>query len=350
MTMVVGAARWLAQRLTLPWPRRLPAGLGAFALPPEITLLIATHLPEPALISFALTCRTHYYICFPQRPYLNAAEKEELLLLLEKDVASVYFCHHCINLHRWQIRSDGSIFPFLEELMPCTLRDTLIFTYTCWIPYHLARLLMNRHFNGSAHGPPLHKIEDKTPLYGFSHKSIGSQSTHARIIDDRLLVSSVLTIQGEPKALRTYTDLNGSKICEHLFLSEGILRASVQIPELAKDKNAPSYFAPCHQSFGSCTLCMTDYCIGIYWNDKKKHYVVEFSMWRELGDCRSPFDWTWRAIEAPDLNFDEPRKLKCRPGVVRDRWNKVEGVVGNTEGSWVEIPTRVVGAAASNSR
>jgi hypothetical protein len=234
--------------------------------------------------------------------------------------------------------------------MPCTLRDCLIFTYTCCIPYHLACLLMNRHFNGSAHGPPLHKIENKTPLYDCSYKPMGSQSTHARIIDDRLVVSSVLTMQGDPKALRTFIDLKGSKICEHLYLSEGNRYASVQVPELAKDKNAPRYFAPCHQSFGSCTLCMTDYCIDIYWNDEKKRYVVEFSVWRELGDCKSPFDWTWRIIKAPDLSFDEPRALKYRPGIVRDRWNKAEGIHRNSEGSWVEIPAYVLGATTSNSR
>ncbi|KAF2118860.1 hypothetical protein BDV96DRAFT_568557 [Lophiotrema nucula] len=323
MTTVVGAARWLAQHLTLLWPRRLPAGLGAFALPLEITLLIATHLPEPAVVCLALTCRTLYSTLFP-RPYLNAAEKEELLLLLEKDIATVYFCCHCIKLHRWHIRWDGSIFPFFE--MPCTLRDNLIFTYTCGIPYHLARLLMNRQLNGSAHGPPLHKIETKTRLYDLS------------------------TMRGDPQALRASIDANGSKICEHLYLAEKNWYASVQVPELAKDKNAPSYFAPCHQSFGSCTLCMTDYCINIYWNDEKKHYVVELSVWRELGDCRSPFDWTWRVIKAPALSFDGQRALKYRRGIVRDRWNRAEGIDGNTEGSWVEIPACVRRAATRSSR
>jgi hypothetical protein len=348
--MVVDVARWLAQRFTLPWPCRPPAGLGAFALPPEITLLIATHLPKPAVVSLALTCRTLYNVCFPQRPLLDTAKKEELLLLLEKDIANVYFCCYCIKLHRWQIRWDGSIFPFYEASLPCTLRDWLLFTdTTTCIPYHHARLLMNRHFHGSAHGPPLHKIEDKTRLYDSSNKTIGLQSTHARIIDNRLVLSSVTTMRGDPKALRVSIDFHGSPICEHLHLAERNWYASVQVPELAKDKNAPSYFTPCHQSFGSCILCMTDYCIDIYWDDEKKRYVVDCSVWRELGDCRSPFDRTWRMIEGPAFGFEEPRALKYRRGIVRDRWNKAEGIYGNTEGSWVEIPAYVRRTTTVNS-
>jgi hypothetical protein len=134
------------------------------------------------------------------------------------------------------------------------------------------------------------QVRVETALYNWSYKPISSQSTHACIIDDRLVVSSVSSMQGEPKTLRTFIDLTGAKICEHLFLSERNREASVQVPELAKDKNAPSCFAPCHQSFGSCILCMTDYRIDLYWINKKKRHVVELSMWCELGDCRSPFD------------------------------------------------------------
>jgi hypothetical protein len=94
---------------------------------------------------------------------------------------------------------------------------------------------------------------------------------------------------------------------------------------------------------------MTDYCIDIYWDDEKKRYVLDWSVWRELGDCRSPFDRTWRMIKVSTFGFEESRALKYRPGIVRDRWNRAEGINGNTEGSWVEIPAYVHKTTTSNS-
>lgn len=344
----MGAAQWLSQRLvTLFRPRRPRSSLGAFALPPEIILMIATYLTKPSVISLALTCRTLRSLCFPRRSRLNTAEKEELLLLLEKDIATLYFCHYCVKLHRWHTRWGKSISPWVEEDLPCKqhlLRNSLCLPLTCYIPYHHARLVMNRHFYGPTHGLPLHKFEKRVWLHCRSSRVTDSESLSARIVDDKLLVLSVKTMshsRGDSKTLRDYVDSLGHTACRHLTLDKGSPHyAPVQLPELAKDKTAPGHFAPCDQSFGSCTFCLTDYCIDISWRGRRKGYIIKVSVYRQLGDCRSPFDWSWRSM-ATLQPVDEPRTaypLEYRPGIIRDRWNKADGIDGRTQGEWVELP------------
>jgi hypothetical protein len=128
--------------------------LGAFTLPPEIILIVATYLTNPSVISLALTCRTLHCLCFPRHSNLNTAEKEELLLLLEKDMATLYFCHYCAKLHRWHTRWGDSISTCDEDDLPCKQRvDSFLFLpLICDIPYHCARLVMNQHSTGQPKG------------------------------------------------------------------------------------------------------------------------------------------------------------------------------------------------------
>lgn len=116
--------------------------------------------------------------------------------------------------------------------------------------------------------------------------------------------------------------------------------APVQLPELAEDKTTSDHFTPCDQSFKFCTFCLTDYCIDISWRGRRKGYFTKVSDYRHLGDCRSPFDWSWRAMTSRET-VGEPRTAylpKYRPGIVREIWNKADGIDSRTQGKWVEIP------------
>jgi hypothetical protein len=346
--MLLDASWWSSRRfLALFRPRRPRSGLGRFALPPELILMIATHLNGLSIISLALTCRGLHRLCFPQRPNLNTTEKEELLLLLEKDIATLYFCHYCVKPHRWYKRWDNSISPRVEEGLPCKLqllRNFLCLPLTCYIPYHLARLVMNQHIYGLNHGLPLHIFEEQARIHYPLSGATDSESLHARIVDDKLLLLSVKTIshsRGHSKTLRGYVDSLGHRVCRHFTLWKGHYHyAPVQLPELARDTNALRYFAPCNQSLGSCPFCLTDYCVDISWRGIRKGYFIKVLVYRQIGDCRSPFDWSWRSMTTLQT-VDEPRTahpLEYGPGIVVDRWNKVDGVNSRTKSEWVEIP------------
>jgi hypothetical protein len=344
--MVADATRWALQSLsTVARPLCAPPGLGTFALPPEIILEITSHLNNPSMISLALTCRTLHWLCFPEHLVLDKTEKQELLLWLEKDVATLYFCHYCVKLHRWHRRWSRSITPWYEELMPCkeTIDNHLVHPPTCHIPYYVARLVMNRHFYGPKHGPPAHILEDRNRLY-HADGVVNSVSQHARIVDDQLLVLTVISSshsRGDSTSLRSHIDSFGHSVCTHITLSEQCPDyAPIQLPELAKNEVTQDLFLPCNQAFGSCAFCLTDYSISITRPGKKKGYVVEVFIHRQLGDCRSPFDWSWRTMSAMRTG-EEPRiahPSEYRPGCVRDRWNKAEGIANKAHGRFVTIP------------
>lgn len=345
--MVTDATRWVFQRVKkLVRPLRTSSGLGAFALPPEIILMITSYLSNSSTISLALTCRPLYSLCFPEDPLLDMAEKEELLLLLEKDVATLYFCHDCVKLHRCHSRWSRFLTPWYNERMPCkeSIHNVLFFPQTRPIPYYQARLVMNRHLYGPTHGPPLHKLGARTRSYCLSDGFVRSSSQHARIVDDQLLVLSVESMshsRGDSTELRSCIDSFPNPLCAHLTLSEGSPNyAPMQLPELAKDETAPNLFTPCVRSFGSCPFCSTDYSIDISWQGERQGYVVQVFVYCQLGDCRSPSDWNRSTISILQPE-EEPRtaySVERTPGLIRDRWNKADGITSMAHGRWVACP------------
>jgi hypothetical protein len=346
-TIIAGAAQWVSQRLTrLVRPLRASSRLGVFALPPEIILMITTHLNNSAIVSLALTCRTLRNLCLSERSHLDKADKEELLLLLEKDVASLYFCHYCTKLHHWHTRWTRSVFPWYAERMSCkaNLNNHLFFPTNCHIPYYYARLVMNRHFYGPAHGPPVHQLEERTRSGRHLDGVVVSVSQHARIVDDQLLVLTVISMshsRGDSASLRNRIDSLGHSVCSHLTLQEGYPDgASVQLPELAKDRSTPNLFQPCTKAYGSCTSCLTDYNVDISWKGEKRGFGVKVFIYRQLGDCRSPFDWSWRTISdlRPKEDPRTARSLFYERGYVRDQWNKIDGDATTSRGNWAQTP------------
>ena len=323
--------------------RQPKSDLGAFALPPEIILMVAAYLNETSVISLALTCRALCSLCFPSNPRLNPAEKKGLLLLLEKDIATSYFCHYCIKLHRWHKSWGRPISTLAEHNLPQGCKQHLQFgdlsfsTY-CFIQYHHARLVMNRHFYGPTHGLSLRIFKTRDRFYDQFFGVTDSASTCAHIVDNKLLVSSTKTFshpRGDLKALRNYIETWAPGACPHLSLGrESPHRVPTQLPELAKDKTAPLYFAPCDQSLGSCAFCMTDYCIDISWRGRRKGCIIKVSLYYQLGDCRSPHDWAWRSMTTLGT-MDDLRTMyppQHRHGIVRDKWNGTNGMDGGTRG------------------
>lgn len=344
--MVRGATKWLSRRLAaLLRPR---SSLGAFVLPAEIILMVTDYLTKPSVISLALTCRYLGSVCFPHSPGLSTAEKEELLQLLEKDIASLYFCHYCTKLHPWNKRWSNSIMS-PDEKLPCAeslILDGVRLPESLDIQYNHARLVMNRHLYGRAHGLTLHSLEhtycfqlptlehriSPWPIEASVAKTV---SLHARILDDKLLVLSISKIshpRGKSEKLRDHIhDRDHDYICHHISLN--------RLPEVAQRLSAPGRFA---RIVKSCSFCLTDCCIDISWRGRMKGYMIKIRTYRLLGDCRSPFHWSWRTrVDRPyycRFNKVQTRKefpLEYGPGVIRDRWNEADGIESRTRAEWV---------------
>ena len=259
------------------------------------------------------------------------AEKEKLLLLLEKDIPFRYYCHYCLKLHRWHGRWSRSITPWYKESLPCkgSIANHLFLSPTFHIPYYYARLVMNRHFYGSKHGLPLDVLNKRAQFFSRLDGVVNSVSQHVHIFNDQLLVLSSMHLQGKSALLRNCIDSYGDAVCKHLPLSQGFPGFSpMQLPELAKKGNAPGQFLACGPAFRSCTFCPTDYTINIAWKGEKKECNIKVLVYRGLGDCRTPSDWHWRTMSTlyPDEELSSAYSLYHQPGSVRDQWTTAGGI------------------------
>jgi hypothetical protein len=320
---------------------RTPSNLCALDLPLEIMLMIGTHLEECALVSLTLTCQSLHGLWGRRSLPFQSREKEKLLLLLEKDIPFLYYCHHCIKLHRWYGRWSRSIARWYEERLPCNynLKNHLYIPFICHIPYHHARLVMNRHLYGSKHGLPLQVLNERDKSIRYSDGVVKSVSQEARIFNNQLLVLSVISLRhlrGDWVLLRSHIDSHAYSICEHLLLARGYYTSvPIQLPKLVEKGNALSQFLACGPPFGSCTSCLTDYSINILWQGEKKGYTIEVLVYHGLGDCRSPFDWHWRAMSTRDSTGEVRAAYSPdhRPASVRVPWNKAGEIAETTGGA-----------------
>jgi hypothetical protein len=317
--------------------------LGNLAIPPEIILEILAYLDSPSLLSFALTCRTFYLHYLPQPLQLSSTEKQDFLALLEKDAPHYYFCHFCLKLHRWRkswFRHFDSKIPYYHLKHRDTCREKYQIKHngmpTLWYP--LARVIMNRHFFGAAHGPLPKALSTSIDDYGYwdgTHHTIWK----ARIIGDELMLSSEITVYPDQNQAspRNTVDCAPHPLCPHLTTSARSYPQK-QLPELAAQCST-DYLIPCHESTKSCPECLTDYCISII--QQEKGWKIKVIAYNQLGAVRSPFDWEWSGM-IPSEDLQEERQSRHlsghRPGMVRHLWSKSDEVFLEPTGEWAYLP------------
>lgn len=300
-------------------------------LPLEIILMIATYLDKCSLVSLSLTCQSLRGLWNSGSMTLEKVEREKLLLMLEKDIPFLQYCHYCVKLHRWHGAWSRAVSPWYEERLPCkqNIDKHLFLPNTCHIPYYFARLVMNRHLYGTKHGLPLKALKDRQSCT-YEDGVAWSVAQHARISNDQLMVHSVISMahpRGDSAALRAHIGEYGPPVCQHLTFKKRYLDTiPMQLPQLAlKGGDLPSDFQACGPEFGSCTFCVTDYSIEVKWQGVKKGYCIEVLVYRGLGDCRTPFNWHWRTITTRDSGegIRSAQSLDYGPGRIREKWKEL---------------------------
>jgi hypothetical protein len=82
---------------------------------------------------------------------------------------------------------------------------------------------------------------------------------------------------------------------------------------------------------------------------RKNGYLIKVLVYRELGDCRSPFEWSWRSRLT--VREDEKHRKEISAdygsGFSRDRWNKADGVSCSSQDGWVNVPGMSAGMPVS---
>lgn len=294
-------------------------------LPLEIILLVASQLPDLALLSLSLTCRTYQLLLLPRARLikLTGEDRASFLQNLEQETPSVYYCHPCSRLHSWKPSDNFTIYQLMRR---CTRTLFFMAPYP-WpsVPYPFARLIMNRHRYGPPHGFTVDRLEcDKKSFGSWSRRGNRLDlKSSARIIDDELFVKRTMSISirgGEGLDCLDRTQKRSLFICKHLKLCHN--RYGFLIPEMKG-------LATCENSLGSCPKCLTDYSVSITRVEKTRsiYWDIDMATYQQFGACRTPFDWKWMALhKGAGCNTRSLRKGHG-PGVVRHRWSRLDEVV-----------------------
>ncbi|KAK5996079.1 hypothetical protein PT974_04506 [Cladobotryum mycophilum] len=329
-----------------------PNQTGPFTnVPFDIIFCIASYLRIVDIYSLALCCRPFYTMLSEsdRAPRLNRKNLETFPQLLEKDDNSLYFCHACLKLHKWEAVFECKDDEYLGERSWRGPRSSrCIYTYGFQPNYTLhytltyahARIVMNRHLYGPAHGPPPSALDYEyvARSHGLSHDDIRMHITYSsRIISDELFRLTRYNIRqehGNSSKLRECIDFSYFKICEHVSMYPR--RWGLHIPQLARPQNQ-ALFTPCESAVGSCPTCLTDYEITIS-DGSELGWCVEILVYQQFGSCRSPFRMKWRSI-AEDSMFNQPRCKKVVPGEARHLWIAGDEDMADSKYSFVGRPT-----------
>jgi hypothetical protein len=264
-------------------------------LPIEMIMAIGDHLPDANRMCLALTCRSLYAILYlePSRlKWQDRQDKQHFLLLMEKSMTGVFYCHSHRKLHSFS--PDLSLDNWPQKLGCLTGEEFRCRSYQ--LPYELARLVTNRHLYGPAHGIPTSHIE-KHERHLHSRLQIERrESWKARVIDNELFLRTTHTMEhwrGDTHMLRRFVDKCKIFICRHIESTERT-RGFSRIQGLGDangSKSNPGGFIPCERALTRCDECLVEVettitCRG----QRRKGWFVQVVVYRSLGECNRPQD------------------------------------------------------------
>jgi hypothetical protein len=339
-------------------------------LPADIVLyLCQEHLPPVSAVALSLTCKALFNLVFPRARLgldMNALERQDLQLLLEKDLGHAWwYCHCCSLLHPISTRgpTGGTRDSYSwvvgwDSSRPYHNRRWLQGS-SFSVDYQSVRLAMNRHFLGPSKGLPLESFNveaSSTILTPWQGKWLPWQERwSARIVQDELFLSATRTLSGAgwtDDSLRAAFDHEWRQICGHIrpsgpaFCSTNpLLRPSPTSSTfcyihalLRPTPTSASVFTPCHDLIESCRRCLTDFAItveqrledvkeGCVGEQPTAFWFISITSYQRLGSGRSPMDTQWEAFGnlMTASAYRTQRDMSAYPpGAVKAMWESHE--------------------------
>ncbi|KAI1109885.1 hypothetical protein F5Y14DRAFT_444367 [Nemania sp. NC0429] len=339
----------------------LPAGPLSNA-PVDVFLLISDQLSGDALAALSLTCKS-FYILLKARLQLLGADREALLLLLEKDLGDkLYYCPFCSRLHPFSPSWTPLDFDLRRRKIQsccyegCPVRGEAfrlgnLCRYT--LGYHHARLVMNRHLFGAPNGLPLENLHRHIVEYRCRGGRPWTQNLSAKIVDNELFLQATHSFYG-PDSI-AYGGTPGHQrhfICPHIMTSipPGYDWDVFDTISELKDHGLHRLM-PCQDVLHHCSRCLTDFQITIErvkicerslraasmasqrgWVDDgtpiydwyevvEAGWQITIVAYHQFGSCRSPLDWKWKALSLPVWGRDLGARnlVSYPPGAVRQK-------------------------------
>jgi hypothetical protein len=320
-----------------PLPPSPPQPPPAFLqLPADIVLyLCQERLPPVSAVALSLTCKALFNLVFPRARIgldMNASERQELQLLLEKDLGHAWWYCHCCSLLR-PISTQGPTGGTRDSCSWIVGWDSSRHYHNRrWlegssfsVDYQSVRLAMNRHFYGPLKGLPLESFSveaSSTTLAPWQGKWLPWQERwSARVVQDAIFLSATRTLCGAgwtDDSLRAALDHEWRQICAHVRASSPAfcspnphLRPSPTSSNfcyihalLRPSPTSANVFTPCHDLVESCRRCLTDFAITV--EQKLEHlkleeqspafWFISITSYQRLGSCRSPMDIQWEVF------------------------------------------------------
>ncbi|KAI0969363.1 hypothetical protein F4678DRAFT_473973 [Xylaria arbuscula] len=334
-----------------------PAG-SLLNTPVKVFLLISDRLSPDALAALSLTCKP-FYLILKERIQLNSADRNTLLLLLEKDLGDkLYYCHFCSRLHPFS-PSWTPVDSYLRarKIQNCCYECcpvlgqafSLSKPYHYGIGYHHARLVMNRHLFGAPRGLPLDHLHRR--FVELSPRS-WTQDWSARIVDNELFLRAIHVFYGQDSVCSgAAIGHEDHFICPHIMTAMPLGYKVYFIDEIPELKDHHDHrLIPCRDILRSCPRCLTDYQITIeraegcerplrttptihqkaWVSDGNPHEAPHAAGWQitivtyhQVGSCRSPQDWKWKTLTFGLPLLKSPRSEGSYPsGAVIRKWQQ----------------------------
>ncbi|KAK3310041.1 uncharacterized protein B0T15DRAFT_481537 [Chaetomium strumarium] len=345
----------------------LPAFL---QLPADIVLYLSReHLPPALAVALSLTCKALFNLIFPRARFgldMNAVERQDLQLLLEKDLGHTWWCCHYYSLlHPISTRGPTGGTRHSYSWMvgwypshPYHNRRWLEGS-SFSIDYQSVRLAMNRYFFGPSKGLPLESFSveaSSTTLVPWQGKWLPwEERWSARIVQDELFLSATRTLSGAgwtDDSLRAAIDHEERHICGHIRTSgpafcspNPSFRPSPTWSDFCYIRallrpTSPSVdiFTPCHDLIQSCRRCLTDFAItveqrledvkeGCVEEQPAAFWFISVTSYQRLGSGRSPMDPKWEAFgNAMTVSAHRTQRDMSAypPGAVKAMWESHE--------------------------
>ncbi|KAI1456038.1 hypothetical protein F4805DRAFT_249035 [Annulohypoxylon moriforme] len=323
-------------------------------LPVDMILEISGHLRETDKICLALTCKDlHFILGVKDKKQLKRSSKRSVLLRLERDIPGVFYCHFC-NLIVPFTKNKPPIVNHFHSIERLRFQTRLVYDIgitlpgsTFVLPYNEARLVTNYRILGPQHGRPPSCLFHQRPSalssyrdytqglnlyyriffrghhYAFfpladiriSPQICMKEMWRAKLVGDELYVSgtrSWVHSGGSDRVLNEYLSQKFLRACMHAKLMAGGSNG-VNLPTI--DSWLPNTFR--YRRTGSCQFCLTDWDASIEWLGPRYGRLVTITTYYNLGNCRSPSDCKWRAMNSI---FRNPANRDSPEGAVKAEW------------------------------
>ncbi|KAK4151286.1 hypothetical protein C8A00DRAFT_45484 [Chaetomidium leptoderma] len=318
-------------RTAVPVPVPVPAIVIVIViviLPVDIVLyLCRKHLPPASAAALSLTCKALFDLVFPRARLgldMKASERQDLQLLLEKDLGYAWwYCHGCSLLHPISTRGptggldDRPSWPFHWDSARPHHNKRWLDGSSFSVDYQSIRLAMNRHFLGPPNGLPLENFNVEASSIETSSSTLNpwqgkwppwQEKWSARILQDELFLSATRTLSGAgwtDETLRAALDHEWREICGHVRTS-GPAFCSVNALRRPSPTSA-GFFTPCRDLVESCQQCLMDYATtveqrlegtneGCREDQLTASWLITITSYYRLGSGRSPSDTKWEGF------------------------------------------------------